>query len=104
MNLTELHRRLLAAARADAPPGDVPYGFTQRVMARVASRPVVSGTDSWAALLRPLWCGAAACAALALLLQFNLAPLPPDGGEDGAFSAAVEETLLAPAGDLELPW
>lgn len=102
MNLPDLHHRLLEAARIDRPSEAVPYAFEKRVMALLTS--ASARVDPWTALLRPLWCGAAACAALALMLQLGLHPFPADPAEDGAFSNGVEETLLAPAGDLELPW
>src|SRR2546429_320289 len=41
MNLAELHKKLLAAARAHQPRADVPYAFEKRVMARLAGKPAV---------------------------------------------------------------
>ena len=38
MNLAELQRKLIAAARANAPGDGVPYAFEKRVMALLASR------------------------------------------------------------------
>lgn len=100
MNLPELNRKLLAAARRDIPGEGVPYAFERRVMARLAAAPK---PDLWAALVRPLWYGAAACAAVAVMLNvwsFH----PTQGEEQHAFSRGVEDSLMAPSVDLELPW
>ena len=40
MNLAELERKLIAAARANPPSDRVPYAFEKRIMARLAARPV----------------------------------------------------------------
>ena len=65
MNIAELHKRLIAAARAN-PPGDrVPYAFEKRVMARLAALPAV---DEWAFWSHALWRAVAPCVMVALLL------------------------------------
>lgn len=65
MNLAELERRLLAAARAH-PPGDaVPYAFEQRILARLKAAPAADPLAFWA---RALWRGALSCLAVVLLL------------------------------------
>ena len=38
MNLAELERKLIAAARANPPSDRVPYAFEKRIMARLAAR------------------------------------------------------------------
>ena len=48
MNLAELERKLIAAARANPPSDRVPYAFEKRIMARLAARPVVDGWALWA--------------------------------------------------------
>lgn len=64
MNLAELQRKLLAAARAH-PPGDaVPYAFEKRIMARLTGS---APADAWTLWSRALWRAAATCALLALL-------------------------------------
>jgi hypothetical protein len=102
MNLPDLNRRLLQAARHDRPSEQVPYAFEKRVMARLTSGS--ARVDPWTALLRPLWCGAAACAVITLMLHLGLHPFQPDPVDECAFSNGVEETLLAPAGELDLSW
>jgi len=92
MNLAELERKLVAVARAN-PPGDrVPYAFEERIMARLAERPVVDNAALWA---RALWRAAALCVALALLLSawFFLSSL--DTGQTTSLAQQFENTMLA---------
>lgn len=65
MNIAELQKKLLAAARAHAPDDRVPYAFEKRVLALLASR---SGADRWVLWTHSLWQAAASCVAIALLL------------------------------------
>jgi|ERR1051325_11592592 len=65
MNLVELQKKLLAAARANPPGDDVPYAFEERIMARLAAKPA---GDILAAWNRTLWKAAAPCVAITLLL------------------------------------
>jgi len=90
----ELDRKLLAAARRTPPDERVPYAFEKRVMARLAAAPAL---DLWAAFIRPLWCGAAACALVAVLL--NVWSFQPAPGEEHAFSCGVEDSLMDPPND-----
>ncbi len=41
MNLAELERKLIAAARANSPSERVPYAFEKRILALIASRPAL---------------------------------------------------------------
>lgn len=93
MNVNELERKLMAAARAH-PPGDhVPYAFEKRIMALL---PRVAPTDSMARWVRSLWQAAASCAMIALLCGawafFNSA----SSGDD--LSQNFETTMLASVG------
>ena len=45
MNLAELQKKLIAAARADVPGDQVPYAFEKRVMALLASRVAPDNLD-----------------------------------------------------------
>jgi hypothetical protein len=65
MNLVQLQKKLLAAARADRPREDVPYAFEKRIMARLALR---TATDIVAIWNRTLWQAVAPCLAVVLLL------------------------------------
>src|ERR1035441_10170892 len=58
MNVTQLERKLIAAARANPPSDRVPYAFEKRIMAHLAAQPVV---DDWALWARALLRAAAPC-------------------------------------------
>jgi hypothetical protein len=92
MNIADLQKKLLAAARANTPDGRVPYAFEKRVMALLASRPVA---DRWVLWTRGLWRAAASCVAIALLLGawvlFNLTP----SSNTADLAQNFENTLLA---------
>lgn len=66
MDLAKLHEKLITAARANPPAGEVPYAFAARVMARLRER---QAEDSWTLWGRALWRGAFACIALAVGLS-----------------------------------
>ena len=93
MNLGELHEKLIAAARADAPGGHVPYAFEKRVTALLASR---VAPDSVALWVQGLWRAAVSCVALTLLLG-AWAVFNPVAGTTTAddLSQNFESTLLA---------
>ncbi len=92
MNLIELQRKLVAAARQDCPSDRVPYGFEQRIMARLRARPAL---DQWAIWAGALWRAAAPCVAIMVVLAawslFSPAPSAPTSD----FSQQFESTVLA---------
>ena len=107
MNLEQLHKKLLAAARAN-PPGDgVPYAFHKRIMARIAEAPAV---DAWAVWGRALWRAAAPCVALALVLgavSFLRTDSSVTSGptvETVDLSQHFETTMLAAVNESEEVW
>ena len=108
MNLEQLHKKLLAAARAN-PPGDrVPYAFSKRIMARIAESPAV---DAWAVWGRALWRAAAPCVALALVLGavtfLRTEMAQPANGpvvETVDLSQHFENTMLAGVNESEEVW
>lgn len=65
MNLNQLERKLIAAARAHPPSDAVPYAFEKRILARLGPAP---GLDVWSDWSRALWRAAAPCVAVALIL------------------------------------
>jgi hypothetical protein len=65
MNLAELERKLIAAARSRPINENVPYAFEQRIMAHVRER---SAPDAWSLWARGLWRAAATCTGIMLLL------------------------------------
>jgi len=94
MNLNELEKKLMAAARRQASDERVPYKFEKRVMAHIAARSV---TDGWAVWGNSLWRAAASCVALAIVCGgiSLFAPQASDNGND--LSQEFENTLLASA-------
>jgi len=91
MNLADLERKLIAAARAHPPSDRVPYAFPKRILARLAARPLADGWELWG---RALWRAAAPCVAIMLLLGgwsfFAQGSAPADD-----LSQDLEQTLLA---------
>ncbi len=93
MKLTELEKKLIAAARMQTPSDRVPHAFQKRVMAHITARPVSDVLAIWA---QALWRSAGACLAIVLLLgaismfaSKNKPPAPAD------LSQAFEKTMLA---------
>jgi hypothetical protein len=94
MNLTELHTKLIAAARSQTPDERVPYAFQTRVMARLREATV---HDLWAWWAGALWRAAAACAALMVLLAAWSFLLPQASAPANDFAQDLENTVLAAA-------
>jgi hypothetical protein len=96
MNLAELQKKLIAAARANVPGDHVPYAFEKRVTALLASRVAPQNLDGW---VRGLWRAAVSCVAVALLcgawslLTPTIAPTNATASTD--LSQDLENTLLA---------
>jgi hypothetical protein len=96
MNLAELQKKLIAAARANPPSDTVPYAFEKRIMARLTARPV---EDPWLAWGVALWRGAAASVAISIL-----AALLISASADKGDSRDLESTVFAAAQDLSETW
>lgn len=64
MNLDNLHKKLITAARATPADDRVPYAFEKRVMARLADTVRVDLLGAWSAAL---WRGALACLVVTML-------------------------------------
>jgi len=94
MNLSELQKKLIAAARLNPPDDRVPYAFEKRITALIAAR---AGADRWVFWARGLWRAAASCVAVAVVLgALSLfTPATPDSSKD--LSQDFENTLLASA-------
>src|SRR4051794_7018555 len=90
MNLLELQRKLIAAARAKQPNDHVPYAFEQRIMARLTGRPA---QDPWGFWGRALARAAIMCVAV-MLLMTGIALYQPVGNQE-TLSQDVEQTLFA---------
>ena len=99
MNIAELHKKLLAAARAN-PPGDhVPYAFEKRVMALLAAR---AATEPLALWVHGRWRAAVSCAAIALLLGVWAFFNPAASSRADDLSQNFENTLLASVDQTDL--
>ena len=91
MNLAELQKKLVAAARANPPSDRVPYAFEKRIMARLASLP---RPDAWVLWSRALWRAAFGCVAIMLLLGACLLLGTPNKPAND-LSQDFEKTMLA---------
>jgi hypothetical protein len=94
MNLVELQKKLIAAARANVPGDQVPYAFEKRVTALLASRVAPDNIQLW---VRGLWRAAVSCVAISMLCGtwavFNPARTASAATDD--LSQNFETTLLA---------
>ena len=93
MNLVDLQKKLLAAARTNVPGDQVPYAFEKRITALLASRVAAENMNLW---VRGLWRAAVSCVAITLLLG-AWATLNPAATTTTAddLSQNFENTLLA---------
>ena len=91
MNVTDLERKLIAAARANAPVDRVPYAFEKRIIARISG---AAPTDNVALWVRGLWQAAASCVVVAVLCGAWVF-CNPAGNSGDDLSQNLETTLLA---------
>lgn len=94
MNLTELEKKLIAAARLNPPDDRVPYAFEKRITALIAAR---VGADRWVFWARGLWRAAASCVAVACVFGAVSFFTPKAAENGGDLSQDLENTLLASA-------
>lgn len=93
MNLTELQRKLLAAARSNPPSEQVPYAFQTRVMARLRGHAI---PDTWGLWAGALWRATVPCVAIVILLSaWSFFATPKPAPSD--LSQEFENTVLAAA-------
>jgi hypothetical protein len=92
MNLVELQKKLIAAARASVPGDHVPYAFERRVTALLASRVAPQNLDLW---VRGFWRAAVSCVAVALLCGAWSLLTPRITTNSTDLSQDFENTLLA---------
>jgi len=83
MNLAELQKKLIAAARTEVLDDRVPYAFEKRVTALLASRVAPDNLTLW---VRGLWRAAVSCVAITLLF--------------GAWAVFNPATTTTPSDDL----
>ena len=94
MNLAELERKLIAAARANPPSDGVPYAFEKRITARLAACPAA---DTWTLWGQALWRAAAPCVAIMVALAAWSFVVSNESAPANDLSQALEQTLLAAA-------
>ncbi len=92
IDLTQLQKKLVAAARADQPSDRVPYAFEQRLMAHIRTLPKV---DGWALWGGALWRAAVPCVAVMLTLGVWAVVASWDGNGTADLTLELEGTLLA---------
>jgi hypothetical protein len=96
MNLDDLQRKLIAAARANPPTDAVPLGFERRVLGTLKHMVPTDYLTCWA---HALWRAAAPCVGLALLLiawSFLSSPSPVATASSD-LSQDFENTVFAAA-------
>jgi hypothetical protein len=101
MNIVELRKKLLAAARLIPISDAVPYAFEKRIMARIASEPTV---DVWALWSRLLWKAAAPCVAIMLVMSVWAAISVDFTNSAETLAADLESTVMAPLDRLQDAW
>lgn len=101
MNLDELQKKLLLAARAECPNDAVPYAFEKRIMARATSQPIIDITSLWS---RILWRATAPCVAIMVLLGVWTMLSGHHNSSAETLAADLEDTVLAPFDDLGETW
>jgi hypothetical protein len=94
MDLAELQRKLIAAAKSNPPSERVPLAFEKRILAQLASRPVL---DHWTQWSHALWKAAASCVAVTLLLGTASLFLHTRPGPTTDLSQEFDNTVLAAA-------
>lgn len=92
MDLVELERRLIAAARANPPTDTVPVAFEKRIMARLAELRAPDYAVFWA---RGLWRGAFASIAAAFTVFAVYTIVVPRADEGEFFADQFESAMLA---------
>jgi hypothetical protein len=90
MNLVELQRKLIAAARATPPDDRVPYAFEKRIMARLYEKTVV---DPWGLWGRAFSRAAIFCVLFMLLVSAGSFLLP--AGNSEPLSQDFEQVLYS---------
>jgi hypothetical protein len=97
MDQVELHRKLIVAARRHPPSERVPHAFERRILARLRACQIV---DHWALWSRALWCAAAPCVGIMLLLLgawWWRSPASTPAPNNLNLSQDFENTVLAAA-------
>jgi hypothetical protein len=92
MNLAELQKKLITAAKTEVLDDRVPYAFEKRIGALLASRVAPQNLDLW---VRGLWRAAVSCVAVALVCGAWTFFSPAASSSSDDLSQNFENTLLA---------
>jgi len=92
MNLAELQKKLIAAAKTEVLDDRVPYAFEKRVTALLQSRVAPQNLDLW---VRGLWRAAVSCVGVAMLCGAWTLFAPATSASTDDLSQNFETTLLA---------
>jgi hypothetical protein len=92
MNIADLHRKLISAAKANPPSNNVPYAFEKRIMAGLKGRPTL---DQWGLWAGALWRATVPCVAITVLLSAWSFFTPSAKPVSSDLSQAIENTVLA---------
>ena len=95
MNLAELQKKLIAAARTNVPGNQVPYAFEKRVTALLVSRVAPEDMDLW---VTGLWRAAISCVAISLVLGALVFFGSTPATTSNDLTQSFEQTLLASVG------
>jgi hypothetical protein len=101
MSADELVKRLFLVARGLPPSDHVPYAFEKRIMARLASQPVL---DAWAIWSRLLWRAAAPCVGVMLVISVWTVVSNHSGNASETLAADFEQTVWGPLTSLGDSW
>jgi hypothetical protein len=91
MNVVDLEKKLIEAARQDKPSDKVPYAFEKRIMAFLEPLPT---PDCWGMWAGALWRAAVPCLALMLLLT-AWSFVPATAASSDNLSQEMDNTVLA---------
>ena len=92
MNIAELQKKLIAAARLTPSEERVPYAFEQRIMAHLSPTTL---PDFWTSLSRGLWRALAPCLAVTMLLSAVTLAYTGNQETEDTLSAQFESVLYA---------
>jgi hypothetical protein len=92
MNVNQLEKKLIAAAKKIRPSDQVPHAFQKRIMARIGR---ATPLNAWALWARPLWSAAVSCVAITVLCGvWSLAARPPADNSE-SFSQDFERAVFS---------
>jgi hypothetical protein len=101
MNLDELQKKLLAAARSNPSSDAVPYAFEKRIMARLAAS---APTDIWTLWSRALWRSAITCIAVTLISGAWTLWASRQASSADEFSEQFETAVFVMADQVDESW